>query len=205
QHHAELLSALAAVAANAVENAHAYAAEQRARHEAERLQELAQRLGQSLVAEDILAQIVETAAELLEADVAGVFLLDAKGDSFELAAGRGLRPGTRFPRDRSLGGRVIVSGEAIVLPDAANAPTVALPQLVSGKAVGSLVVAPVISTSGPLGVVEVYSTAVGAFDVHSANLLAGLAGAAAAVLENSRLYKQEEELRRQKDQFLAAA
>jgi signal transduction histidine kinase len=193
--HAELLSTLAAAAATTIENARLYSAEQQARREAQRLQALTGRLGRSLSAEDVLDQIAAIAAELIDSPVAGVFLLDDVGQHFDLVAGRGLdlRAGVRLPRDGSLASRVITSGKAVAVPDVSAAEVTALPQLVSGEAVGSLVVAPIISPHGPLGVVEVYSTSVGAFGRHDAELLAGMAGAAAAVLENARLYRAREQ------------
>lgn len=194
ERHAALLSALASAAATSIQNARLYWAEQQARREAERLHALTERLGRSLSAEDVLDQIAATAAELMESPVAGVFLLDEDRQNFELVAGRGLdlRAQIRLPRNGSLASRVIASGEAVSVADVRVAGVTALPQLVSGEAVGSLVVAPIISPNGPLGVVEVYSTNVGAFGEHGAKLLAGMAGAAAAVLENARLYRARE-------------
>ncbi|HEX6511756.1 MAG TPA: GAF domain-containing protein [Chloroflexota bacterium] len=183
---------LAGRAAVAVDNARLYEAEQRARREAERLQALTEQLGSS-IAGDVLDQVAATAAELLDSPVAGVFLLDAEGKFFELVASRGLELGTtvRLPRSRSLAGQVIASGKPATVADVRTART-ALPRLLSGEAVGSLVVAPIIAPSGPLGVMEVYSPQIGAFEQHQAELLAGLAGAAAAALENARLYRQRE-------------
>ncbi|HLY67202.1 MAG TPA: GAF domain-containing protein, partial [Chloroflexota bacterium] len=181
-------------AALAVDNARLYAAEHQARRQAERLQALTQQLGQSLAVETVLQHIADTAAELLESPVAGVFLLDPSGERFDLAAGRGLELASniQLPRSRSLAGQVIASGKPATVDDARTAPVTALPQLLSGQAVGSLVVAPIISSSGPLGVVEVYATSVGAFEQQHAELLSALAGTASAVLENARLYGERE-------------
>ncbi|HEU0169108.1 MAG TPA: GAF domain-containing protein, partial [Chloroflexota bacterium] len=191
---AGLLLTLAANAATALENARTYTGEQRARLQAERLQALTARLGQKVAAEDVLEQIAATAAELLEAPVAGVFLLDNTGQYFDLVAGQGLDIGQdiRLPRGQSLAGRVIAAGRALVVEDARQAAVTALPRLVSPEAVGSLVVAPVTSPSAVLGVVEVYSVEIGAFDQHDADLLTALASAAGVVVENARLYRERE-------------
>ncbi|MBV8083357.1 MAG: GAF domain-containing protein, partial [Chloroflexi bacterium] len=194
EHDAGLLLALAANAATALENARAYTGEQRARRQAERLQALTSRLGQKVAAEDVLDQIAATAAELLAAPVAGVFLLDDTGEYFDLVAGQGLDIGQdiRLPRGQSLAGQVIASGEAQIVEDARQAPVIALPRLVSGESVGSLIVAPVTSPSTTLGVIEVYSIDSAAFDERDADLLTALASAAGVVVENARLYRQRE-------------
>jgi two-component system, OmpR family, phosphate regulon sensor histidine kinase PhoR len=190
----DLLLTLSATAATALQNARAYAGEQRARLEAERLQSLTRQLAQSITPDDVLDQIAATAAELLDSPVAGVFLLDAEQQAFELVAGRGLDINQRMRMEvrHSLAGTLIHSGRPEVLADVRGAPVTALPKLVSGEAVGSLVVAPIVSRSGPLGAVEVYSSQPGAFDQRHGELLAALAGAAAAVLENAHLYRQRE-------------
>jgi PAS domain S-box-containing protein len=194
QRDADLLLTLAATAATAIENARTYANEQRARREAERLQVLTEKLAQSITAEDVLDQVANTAAELLEAPVAGVFLLNETAESFDLAAGCGLdiASGVSLPRGRSLAGSVITSREPVAIADVRTAATTALPRLVSGEAIGSLVVAPVLSRSGPLGVIEVYSPSLNAFRDRDAILLSALAAAAATALQNARLYRERE-------------
>lgn len=191
---ADLLLTLSATAATALQNARTYTGEQRARREAERLQTLTQQLAQSVTPDDVLDQIADTAADLLDSPVAGVFLLDAEHRAFELVVGRGLDVGQPMRLDvkHSLAGKLIQEGRAEVVSDVRSAPVTALPKLVSGEAVGSLVVAPIIARSGALGAVEVYSTAPGAFEQRHADLLAALAGAAASVLENARLSRQRE-------------
>ena len=194
QEDADLLLSLAATAGTALENARAYAAEQRARKHAERLQALTEQLAKSVGPDEVLDQIAATAADLLESAVAGVFLLDASGDYFDLVAGRGFEvgQGLRLPRAFSLAGKLVETGQQEVIADVRLAPVTALPKLVSGQAVGSLVVAPIMSTAGPLGVIEVYSAAAGAFDEHHGQLLSALAGPATAVLENARLNRQRQ-------------
>src|SRR2546422_1709749 len=64
---------------------------------------LLSRVGQSLALDDVLQEIADASAELLEAPIAGVFLLDAAGDSFDLVAGDGLDlKGAKFQLSREL-------------------------------------------------------------------------------------------------------
>ncbi|MBV9119743.1 MAG: PAS domain S-box protein [Chloroflexi bacterium] len=57
---------------------------------------------------------------------------------------------------------------------------------------GALVVVPIVSRRGPLGVIEVYSPATASFDEHGASLLQALASTAATTLDNADLYRQRE-------------
>src|SRR5581483_7551358 len=163
-----------------------------------RLQRLSQQLGRSLAVEAVLDGVAAAASELLRCPVAGVFLLDSSDEGFHLVAGRGIDVTASspmlLPRDR-IASRAIAIGESIIIADVQAEPTATLPILVSGGSVGSLVVAPIISGSGSLGVVEVYSTTPNAFSPHDAGLLTALPGAAAAALENARLFRAEQDAR----------
>ncbi|MBV9120313.1 MAG: GAF domain-containing protein, partial [Chloroflexi bacterium] len=175
-------------AAVAVDNAWLLRNARDARLEAERLQVLAQKIAGSLEVPEVLDEIASTAAELLRAPVAGVFLLDGSGTFFDLAAGRGLElaQAIRLPRGESLAGRLIKTGRWQVIDDVRSAAVTALPKLVSGEAIGSLVVAPIISGTTPLGAVEVYSAVTGMFTERDAELLSALAAAAATTLEKAQ-------------------
>lgn len=187
---------LASRAALAVDNARLYGHAQQARQQAERLQRLTQQLGGKLVLETVLDEIAGAASDLLRSPVAGVFLLNKPDEGFDLVAGRGIEMTAatvmRLSRQRSIAARAVGSGQSIIVSDVNAEPIANLPALVSGESVGSLVVAPVASGSGPLGVIEVYSTQANAFTKDDAELLRGLAGAASAAVENARLYRERE-------------
>jgi signal transduction histidine kinase len=189
------LQDLADRAALAISNARLYAAERRAREEAERLAALTRQLTGSLSLEAVLEQVADAAAQLLRAPVAGVFLLDAAGAAFELAAGHGLDAprGSRtvhLMREHSVAGRAVASGHPIVVDDVQTESVVALLRELEGGLVGSLVVAPIMAATGPLGVVEAYAPMPRAFGAHDAQLLSAFAAAAAVALSNARLYQE---------------
>ena len=188
---------LAERAAMALHAARVYAGEQRARAAAERLATITQQVGASLAPQAVLDQIAGAAAQLLASAFAGVFLLEPGGD-FALAAARGLdsapgRAALRLPRGRSLAGRAVAERRTLVVEDAAGEPGSALPRLLSGEPIGSLVVAPIVAGGEALGAVEVYSPVPRAFPPEAAQPLTGLAAAAAAALVNARLYRDLQE------------
>jgi PAS domain S-box-containing protein len=199
---------LAERAAMALEAARAHADERRARREAEQLAAITRYIGQSLSLERVLDAVAGAASELLAAPVAGVFLLDPSGEWFELSAGRGLPAAgepLRLPRRASLAGRAAAAGQAELVPDVRAAGVTALPVLVSGEAVGSLIVAPIGTPEAPSGVVEVYAPTPGAFTPRDAELLGVFAEAAGAAISNARLYEETERGMRAREEFLHVA
>ena len=188
---------LAERAAMALDAAHGRAAEQRARAAAERLAAITQQVSASLTHEAVLEEVADAATRLLGASFAGVFLVERPGGDFALAAARGLDAASartaRLPRGRSVAGRAVAERRTILVEDAAAVPGTALPALISGEPIGSLVVAPIVTGAEPLGVVEVYAPTPRAFPPDAAELLAGLAAVAAAALANARLYRDAQE------------
>jgi signal transduction histidine kinase/uncharacterized protein YigA (DUF484 family) len=163
----QLVEALARRCALAVDNARLYREAQASRDRAERLQAITVQLGQRLDADAVLRQVVDAAAELLESQFAGVYLLSREdrpwgrgsdsglGDTFILAAARGLdesREAYRhLPRRGSLGGRALELGRTLGIDDVAGAgQTAVLPALATGQAVGALLVAPILAP--PVGI-----------------------------------------------------
>jgi PAS domain S-box-containing protein len=196
----------------------ALAAERAARQEAERaaertrrLQEITGQLSRSLDAAEVLASIARSAADLLEAPVGAVFLLDVSEpeSDFALAAAHGidttLAPALRLPRYASLAGRAVDQGLTLVVDDVRSTPGTALPQLLTGETAGSEIAAPITVGDERLGVVKAFSPTVRRFDPDDAELLAALAAAAAVALRNARLYREAHEAIQARDEFLSSA
>jgi signal transduction histidine kinase len=209
---------LARRCALAIANAQMLAAEEVARREAQvaaertqRLQEITGQLSRSLQADDVLANIARSAADLLQAPVGAVFLLDPEGktDDFALAAAHGIEADRalrlRLPRTGSLAGRAIDAGQTLVVDDVREDQGTALPALLTGQFTGSEIAAPITSSSGSLGVVKVFSPTTRRFSLDDAALLTALAAAAAVALTNARLYLEAQNAIRTRDEFLSAA
>ena len=209
---------LARRCAMAISNAQAFAAEEAARHAAQRaaeqtrrLQEITGQLSRSLEADQVLATIARSAADLVLAPVGAVFLVnrgDPDGD-FVLAAAHGidegLEPDLRLPRRASLAGRAIDEGKTLVVDDVREEAGTALPALLTGTVSGSEIAAPIYAADVGLGVVKVFSPTVRIFSPDDADLLTTLAQAAAVALTNARLYREAQDAVRTRDEFLSAA
>jgi excisionase family DNA binding protein len=184
---------------------------QQAAERTRRLQEITGQLSHSLQADDVLANIARSAADLLQAPVGAVFLLDGvtKTDDFLLAAAHGIdadrAPHLRLPRHGSLAGRAIDAGRTLVVDDVRDGDGTALPALLMGHVGGSEIAAPITSSSGSLGVVKVFSPTSRRFSTDDAALLTALAAAAAIALTNARLYREAQDAIRTRDEFLSAA
>jgi excisionase family DNA binding protein len=176
-----------------------------------RLQDITGQLSQSLEADQVLASIARSAADLLQVPVGAVFLFD-RGDpeqDFVLAAAYGIdeaqAPQLRLPRRASLAGRAIDEGQTLVVDDVRTTPGTALPALLTGETTGSEIAAPITSGGHALGVVKAFSVTSRRFSPDDAGLLTTLAAAAAVALTNARLYREAQEGIRLRDEFLSAA
>ena len=192
-----IVQELADRAAMALDVARVHAEERRARLSAEHLAAITREIERSLALDEVLDRVAGAAAELLGSPVAGVFLLSRDGEAFDLVASRGLDLGQAarisLPRRTSGAGRATAIGRTIVVNDVAREPNVVLPRLVGGGNIGSLVIAPMGAPHAPVGVIEVYAQAPGAFDERDAELLTALADAAAVAVANARLHHDVQE------------
>jgi signal transduction histidine kinase len=204
-----LLQDLADRGALAVDSARLVAAASRLAARMERLQTITGELGRSLTPGTVLRQVTESAALLLEAPVAAVFLLGESDEDLTLAAAYGVdaaRAGDlRLPRRTSLAGRAIDEGRTLIVNDVRTDPGTALPALLTGQVAGAEVAAPIQGAEGPLGVVKVFSPTARAFTAEDAGLLDALAAAAAVAITNSRLYHDAQEAVQARDAFLSIA
>ena len=189
----------------------ARAAAERAAERDRRLQEITSQLSRSLEPAEVLTSIARSAADLLDAPVGAVFLLDldAPDSPFALGAAHGIdaarMPELRLPRHASLAGRAVDEGRTLVVDDVreADGTATALPALLTGETAGSEIAAPIIAGDSRLGVVKAFSPTVRRFNPEDVALLDTLA--AAAALTNARLYREAQEAIRSRDEFLASA
>jgi PAS domain S-box-containing protein/excisionase family DNA binding protein len=209
---------LARRCAMAIANVQAFAAKESARREAQvaaertlRLQEITRLLSQSLEADQVLANIARSAAELLQVTVGAVFLLDRdepNGD-FALSVAHGIDearlPNLRLPRHASLAGRAVDEGRTVVVDDISGSSGTALPLLLTGETAGSEIAAPITVGTEHLGVVKAFSPMVHHFSPEDSALLSALAAAAAVALTNARHYREAQDAIRMRDEFLSAA
>jgi transcriptional regulator with GAF, ATPase, and Fis domain len=101
----------------------------------------------------------------------------------------------RFPADRGLAGEALSTGRAVKVDDAQNDPRLYREvDRHTGMMTRSLMAVPLISSRGPVGVIEAINPVSGApFGADDLNFLETLAGGIAVALENARLHGQIKE------------
>jgi len=116
------------------------------------------------LARELLQSVVDTARAIFGAAASSIFLLDEEADElvFQAVSGQGeeFLVGTRFPAGRGIAGWVASSGEAMVVDDLAGHSGFARDLAESTEYVpNALMAAPLLHSSGVLGVLEVLDPA----------------------------------------------
>jgi len=213
----DLLVAFANQAATAIENARLFEAQQRRAEQFRLISEVGRQMVTILDIDHLLAEIVRLVSEILGYYLVGIGLVE--GDEVVIHTGVGpyFETSEREPLRLKLGeegivGRVASTGEPLLAPDVSREPRYyhvsEIPQTKSELAV------PLRIKDRVMGVLDVQSRRLDAFDQSDVIVLQSLADQAAIAIENARLYDQaqreiadrknlQEETRRQKDYFEA--
>jgi len=136
--------------------------------------------GSTLDLEQIMALIVRRAQSLISAEAAAFELAEGRNLVHRAASGSvGTLLGIRRPADQGFSGQCLQTAEILNCTDASQDPRVD-PEGCRSMGVVSMLGVPVRRASEPVGVLTVYSSAVGAFqysDERTLDLLAGVLGA----------------------------
>jgi PAS domain S-box-containing protein len=204
---AELLQALADQAAITIQNARLIAelnrsrSELRRRADAERtLREIGARLTAITEPGPLLQQVVDEARRLVGADGSVLDLIDPDAKLLRWAYDSGVRSGftddeiaqLTIPVGIGATGIAVAEGRVIAADDmlAVHFPESEInDHFFDVTGFRSMIIAPITGESGPLGALEVYSRAPGAFGEDDAALIRALADQAAIALTNSKLYE----------------
>ncbi|WP_329499216.1 GAF domain-containing protein [Kitasatospora herbaricolor] len=116
------------------------------------------------VARELLQSVVDTARAIFGAQASSIFLLDQESDElvFQAVSGRGeeFLVGMRFPAGRGIAGWVASTGEPLVVDDLSQEGSFARDLAESTEYVpDALMAAPLMHSSGVLGVLEVLDPA----------------------------------------------
>jgi sigma-B regulation protein RsbU (phosphoserine phosphatase) len=162
----------------------------------DRLIQVSTQLGSTLELSELLKLIMQSASEMFQVEASSVILVDEEtGDLiFEVAVGEKGEAVSqqRIPGGQGIAGRVVQTGEAVIVPSASDDPN-----FFSGidQAVGfrtrNLLAVPLKVRGRTIGVVEIINTRNRAeFSADDLRLAGGLAGQAAIAIDNARLYRQ---------------
>ncbi len=197
-----LLQTLANAMGIALENAHLFDETQRLLKETEqRAAELAtintvsRELAGELGLQPLIHLVGEQMRTVFRADIAYVALLDEHTNliNFPYTFGEELTP---MDIGEGLTGKIIQTGEPLLLNEAVDRQTQELGTAVIGKQARSYLGVPIFVSGNPVGVISVQSTELeGVFTLDDENLLNTLAANVGTALHNARLFDQAREAR----------
>ena len=192
-----LLQAFAHQAATAIENARLFQAEQRRAEQFRVISEMGRHITSILTVDELLKEIVLLIKETFGYYQVTVGLIE--GDTIVFKAGaKSDRPQEPFlPPPLSLGGKgitawVVATGEPLLVPDVSQEPRFVF--FSDARETRSELAVPLKSKTGVIGVLNVESDQLSAFDESDLKILESLANQAAIAIENARLYEQARRL-----------
>jgi GAF domain-containing protein len=188
-----LLTAFAASATVAIENARLFADARQVR-ELRALNEVAITLSSTLELKAVLETGLAKALDVVQVEAGAVSLVDESTGELEMAATRGWRRGsvpvgTRIPAGQGLSGLVVASGEALVTSDCDNDPRVAI-QPFRDEGIKAMVMVPMRAGGQVVGVISVMSYTAHAFTPEQIQVLSTIGGMFGVAVGNARLYNR---------------
>jgi sigma-B regulation protein RsbU (phosphoserine phosphatase) len=186
----ELLSAIGATAAIAIENARLFFSVETSLRTLRTLYQVNQDLTATLEVERVLRLAVGAMQELLGAAAATILKVQGKELVFEIAVGEGaelLKP-FRLPAEDGVAGWVIRQMQPVFINDVSQDPRfIGAADRITGYTTRSIAVAPLVINERATGILAVVNKP-GGFTQADLELLTTFASTAAIALENARLY-----------------
>ena len=162
-------------------------------HALRRLIEITGLLNSTLDLDELLQQIMESAAELAGAETSSLLLVDEGSGDLEFITATG-ESGERItrrqvPAHQGIAGWVVDNGEAAVVDSPKDDPRfyAVMDQAIKFET-RNMVAVPLKVRDGTIGVVEVINKREGSFSAQDAELVQALANQAAIAVDNARLY-----------------
>lgn len=186
-----LLSAFAASATVAIENARLFAEARQAR-ELRALNEVAAALGQTLDLKTVLDTGLVKALEVVQVEAGAISLVNEMSGELEMAATHGWRRGsvpvgTHIPAGQGLSGLVVTTGQVLVADDVHHDSRVAIGAF-RDEGVQALAMVPMRTGGQVVGVLGVMSYTPHKFTGEEINVLSTLGGMFGVAVGNVRLY-----------------
>jgi signal transduction histidine kinase len=191
---ARLLKTIASTVGAGIRNARLYEEARRKADEASALADAGREITESLDPDVVLRRIAMRANALLSRDSAALFLLEGDGSLCAVVAVGRQAPelqGFRIPAGAGIVGRVVSSGEGLIVNDAHSDPEAVGVPGTPDEPGEKLIAAPLALAGRVTGVMAVWRGAdESAFLPDDLVFLTALARQAAVAIENSRLHRQ---------------
>lgn len=185
----ELLEAIAASAAIAIDNARLHQETEHRLAEASTLYTLAKQLATSLDLNTIMETVVTLLRRVISCRGCCIFLLDEESQMLKIEAASGLKPkwreAARLKVGQGVAGRVVKEDHPLYIPDLRQEEDA----IFFDPSVRSLLAVPLISRDKVIGALCIDDDTVDAFQASEGRLLTIVASQAAAAIENAQLYR----------------
>jgi signal transduction histidine kinase len=191
------MQALADQAATAIENARLFEAEQRRAEQFRVISEMGRHITSILTVDELLEEIVCLIRKTFGYYLVTVGLIEGDEVVFKAGAKTGWPEAQFLPPSLKVGTKgitawVAASGESVLAPDVSRDPHYLV--LPDSRETRSELAVPLRTKTGVIGVLNVESDQLNAFDESDMKMLESLANQAAIAIENARLYEQARRL-----------
>ena len=165
-------------------------------------------IGPALELQPVLHTVLEAMRSLVDFRGGSICLLDKDGNVYMAAADPPASPeilAARVPAGTGLSGQVITTGLSVYCPNLDEEPRVdpALRSLGSNRGMHSYLAVPLICMGRVIGLLQVDSVNVDAFDDYDVQVLEGLGNQVAGAIESARRHEEIVRLERLKSDFIA--
>jgi len=192
-----LLSIIAHQVGGAIENARLYQETQRRAHHLATLAQVGQTIVSGKYLEEMLQLIANLVAEMMQARVCSIMLVDMKRNELILKAAKcsslEYRQRSNLKIGRSLISRVIKEKRPLIVRDVTKEEEYRHPDLARAEGIRSLLSVPMIVKDRVTGVLNVYSAEERFFSEEDVRLLSTVADQAALAIENTKLMTEAQE------------
>ncbi len=164
----------------------------------ETLLSIGSKLGQSLNLADLLRGVLDSIAEAVQAEAAGIHLLDGQASDLVLEAHRGFSADfvqhmARMKLGKGFAGRAALSGKAVIVSDR-SADIRFDPMMLQRVGLRSLCCVPIMAREKTLGTICAGSSDSRGFVERDARLLDSIAAQIGVAVENAQLYERTAEV-----------
>lgn len=188
----DLLTAIAANAAVAIDNAQNFLDLQEQLQRVNMLYEISADLTSQLDLDQLLSATLQRVQQSLEAPAASMLTVEGENLIFQVALGEKsdqVKP-FQIPMDQSIAGWVVQNKKGVVVNDVKSDPRFYQnADNISGFQTHSLIAAPLLVNEQAIGVIELFNKT-GGFTENDLDLLSAIASTAAIAIENARLYQE---------------
>lgn len=187
----KLISVIGQQVGSAIENARLYEETRKRAQQIESLLRVSETVSSKKYLEEMLTLVVKLCAEMINASVCSIRLVDEARQEMVLKAASGSseeylqKPPLKI--HQSLLGRVVRERQMVIIRDVSNEPDYQYPDLAKREGLRSLVAVPLIVKEQVIGVISCYTPSAHELTKEEVQMLSSIAHQAGLAIENTRL------------------